>query len=86
MGAQWCLILCNPTDCSPPGSSVHGYTSVQNKNTYIKKLCACMHFHFVHFHYVHVCTSLCLTSQLYVIILCRYKIIIYTVKLIMFPL
>ena len=22
--AQLCLILCNPTDCSPPGSSVHG--------------------------------------------------------------
>ena len=21
---QWCLILCNPTDCSPPSSSVHG--------------------------------------------------------------
>ena len=48
MGAQLCLILCNPTDCSPPGSSVHGYTSVQNKNTYIKKLCACMHFHLLH--------------------------------------
>ena len=22
--AQSCLILCNPMDCSPPGSSVHG--------------------------------------------------------------
>ena len=22
--AQSCLILCNPLDCSPPGSSVHG--------------------------------------------------------------
>ena len=22
--AQLCLILCNPTDCSPPSSSVHG--------------------------------------------------------------
>ena len=22
--AQWCLILCDPMDCSPPGSSVHG--------------------------------------------------------------
>ena len=22
--AQLCLILCNPMDCSPPGSSVHG--------------------------------------------------------------
>ena len=22
--AQWCLTLCNPMDCSPPGSSVHG--------------------------------------------------------------
>ena len=21
---QWCLILCNSMDCSPPGSSVHG--------------------------------------------------------------
>ena len=21
---QWCPILCGPTDCSPPGSSVHG--------------------------------------------------------------
>ena len=21
---QWCLTLCDPTDCSPPGSSVHG--------------------------------------------------------------
>ena len=24
MHAQSCLILCNPMDCSPPGSSVHG--------------------------------------------------------------
>ena len=23
-GAQSCLTVCNPTDCSPPGSSVHG--------------------------------------------------------------
>ena len=22
--AQSCLTLCDPTDCSPPGSSVHG--------------------------------------------------------------
>ena len=22
--AQWCLTLCDPLDCSPPGSSVHG--------------------------------------------------------------
>ena len=22
--AQWCPILCNPIDCSLPGSSVHG--------------------------------------------------------------
>ena len=21
---QWCPILCDPMDCSPPGSSVHG--------------------------------------------------------------
>ena len=21
---QWCLTLCDPVDCSPPGSSVHG--------------------------------------------------------------
>ena len=21
---QWCVTLCNPMDCSPPGSSVHG--------------------------------------------------------------
>ena len=31
-------------------------------------------------------TSLCLTSQLYVIILCCYKTVIYIGKLIMFPL
>ena len=24
LSAQWCLTLCNPTDCSPPGSSDHG--------------------------------------------------------------
>ena len=24
LAAQSCLTLCNPTDCSPPGSSVHG--------------------------------------------------------------
>ena len=23
--AQSCHTLCNPTDCSPPGSSVHGF-------------------------------------------------------------
>ena len=22
--SQWCLVLCNPMDCSLPGSSVHG--------------------------------------------------------------
>ena len=22
--AQWCPTLCNPMDCSPPGSSAHG--------------------------------------------------------------
>ena len=22
--ARWCLTLCDPTDCGPPGSSVHG--------------------------------------------------------------
>ena len=25
--AQSCLALCNPMDCSPPGSSVHGIIS-----------------------------------------------------------
>ena len=29
--AQPCLTLCNPMDCSPPGSSVHG--TLQSKNT-----------------------------------------------------
>ena len=24
LAAQLCLIICNPMDCSPPGSSVHG--------------------------------------------------------------
>ena len=24
LAAQSCLTLCDPTDCSPPGSSVHG--------------------------------------------------------------
>ena len=24
LGAQSCLTLCDPMDCSPPGSSVHG--------------------------------------------------------------
>ena len=28
---QWCLPLCDPMDCSPPGSSVHGDS--QGKNT-----------------------------------------------------
>ena len=27
MGAESCLTLCHPTDCSPPGSSVHGIFS-----------------------------------------------------------
>ena len=26
---QSCLTLCNPMDCSPPGSSVHGILQVQ---------------------------------------------------------
>ena len=26
---QSCLILCNPMDCSPPGSSVHGILQVR---------------------------------------------------------
>ena len=28
--AQLCLTLCNPMDCSPPGSSVHGDSSSKN--------------------------------------------------------
>ena len=28
---QWCLALCNPMDCNPPGSSVHGDS--RGKNT-----------------------------------------------------
>ena len=27
--AQWCPTLCNPMDCSPPGSSVHGILQVR---------------------------------------------------------
>ena len=27
---QLCLTLCNPTDCSPPGSSVHGVSAGKN--------------------------------------------------------
>ena len=27
--AQSCLILCNPVDCSPPGSSVHGISQAR---------------------------------------------------------
>ena len=29
VGAQWCLALCNPIDCNPPGSSVHGILQVR---------------------------------------------------------
>ena len=28
--AQSCPTLCNPMDCSPPGSSVHGYSPGKN--------------------------------------------------------
>ena len=28
--AQSCLTLCDPMDCSPPGSPVHGYSSGKN--------------------------------------------------------
>ena len=28
--AQWCLTLCDPMECSPPGSSVHGDSSGKN--------------------------------------------------------
>ena len=27
--AQWCLILCDLMDCSPPGSSVHGISQAR---------------------------------------------------------
>ena len=27
--AQWCQILCDPVDCSPPGSSVHGVSTAR---------------------------------------------------------
>ena len=27
MHSESCLTLCNPLDCSPPGSSVHGFPS-----------------------------------------------------------
>ena len=26
---HWCMTLCDPTDCSPPGSSVHGILLVK---------------------------------------------------------
>ena len=26
---QWCLTLCDPMDCSPPGSSVHGISQAR---------------------------------------------------------
>ena len=26
---QWCLTLCDPMDCSPPGSSAHGILQVR---------------------------------------------------------
>ena len=43
--AQWCLILCDPMDCSPPGSSVHGDSP--GKSTGLGCHCllqfACMH-------------------------------------------
>ena len=29
LGAQSCPILCNPMDCSPPGSSVHGISQAR---------------------------------------------------------
>ena len=29
LGAQSCLTLCNPIDCNPPGSSVHGILQVR---------------------------------------------------------
>ena len=28
--AQWCLTLCDPMDCSPPGSHVHGGSPGKN--------------------------------------------------------
>ena len=28
--SQWCLTLCDPTDCNPPGSSVHGDSPGKN--------------------------------------------------------
>ena len=29
LAVQWCLTACNPMDCSPPGSSVHGISQAR---------------------------------------------------------
>ena len=36
--AQSCLTLCDPMDCSPPGSSVHGIFPTQGWNPYLLPL------------------------------------------------
>ena len=39
---QSCLTLCNPTDCSPPGSSVHGDSPGKNTGVGCYFLLQCM--------------------------------------------
>ena len=36
---QWCPALCDPMDCSPPGSSVHGDSPVKNTGVRCHTLC-----------------------------------------------
>ena len=36
---QSCSVLCNPVDCSPPGSSVHGVLQVTGENTRVGVPC-----------------------------------------------
>ena len=43
LATQLCLTLCSPTDCSPPGSSVHGDSTGKNTGLGCQALLIYMH-------------------------------------------
>ena len=66
---QSCPVLCDPKDCSPPGSSVHGDSPGKNTGVGIHALlmCVCVYIYI----YIYVCVCVCVC--VFVCILLEYS-------------
>ena len=68
--AQSCLTLCNPVDCSPPGSLVHGDSPHKNTGVGCHDLLqgifltqglnlGLLHCWWILYHYIYICVCVC---------------------------